>query len=460
MFQASIYKSRREKLREHFPDKGLLLFMGNEESPKNYKDNTYHYRQDSTFLYYFGWSTPGLTVVMDMDEGTTTLFGNDFTIEDIIWMGPQPSVREMANQVGIEKTGTPEQLKDLLLKTKFRRRPIHFLPPYRAENTMKIASWLGCSLKEIESNPSTALIQCIVAQRSIKEEVEIVEMEKAVNISGAMHVLALKTKRPGMRESEIAGLVEGVAVGNGGDLAYPAIVTVNGQTLHNHFHGNLLKSGQLLLIDAGAETAMGYAGDVTRTFPVDNQFTDLQKEIYSIVLQAELAAIDKAQPGTKNLDVHLTAAKVITEGLKSVGLLKGTTEDIIATGAHALFFPHGIGHMIGLDVHDMEDLGENLVGYSHEVERSNQFGLRALRLGRSLQPGFAITIEPGIYFIPELIDLWKGEKKFLDFINYENIDRFRNFGGIRIEDNILITANGNRLLGEPIPKTIDEIENI
>ena len=460
MFEKTIYQQRREKLIELFPNKGILLFLGNEESPKNYKANTYHFRQDSTFLYYFGWAVPGLAAIIDLNEGTTTLFGTDFTIDDVIWMGPQPSIQEMTNQVGVENTGSVDELKHILLKAKFRRRPIHFLPPYRAENTIKIASWLGCSLKEIETNPSVPFIQCVVAQRSIKQAEEIKELEKAVNISGAMHLLAMKARKPGMKESELAGLVEGVAVGNGGDLAYPQIVTVNGQTLHNHYHGNQMQSGQMVLIDAGAETTMGYAGDITRTFPIDPTFTEQQKEIYDIVLLAELAAIEVAKPGTKNLEVHLKAAEIITNGLKQIGLMKGDTSEAIAAGAHALFFPHGIGHMIGLDVHDMEDLGEAYVGYSKNVERSTQFGLNALRLAKQLQPGFVITIEPGIYFIPELIDLWKSENKFEAFINYDRLDAYRNFGGIRIEDDILITKEDNRVLGEPIAKTVEEIQSI
>ena len=460
MFSTSIYHNRRNQLISKFPGKGLILLLGNEESPKNYKANTYHYRQDSTFLYYFGWAIPGLAALIDVEAGTTTLFGNDYTIDDIVWMGPQPSIAEMAEKVGIEKTGSIADLQNILLRAKFGQRPVHFLPPYRAKNTVKIASWLGCSLKEIEVNPSVALIKTIAAQRSIKGEEEIAEMHRAVTISGAMHVLAMKSRKAGMKEAELAGLVEGVAVGNGGDLAYPQIVTVNGQTLHNHYHGNMMKAGQLILIDAGAETDFGYAGDITRTFPVAPVFTDQQKEIYNIVLDAELMAIEMTAPNVRNLDVHLKAAEVITDGLKALGIMKGDTQEAVASGAHALFFPHGIGHMIGLDVHDMEDFGEDYIGYSGHVKRSTQFGLNALRLAKRLEAGYTLTIEPGIYFIPELIDLWKSENKFTSFINYDKLSPYRDLGGIRIEDDILVTENGCRVLGEPIPKTIEEIEGI
>lgn len=458
MFESTIYIERRQKLVNTFPEKGLILLVGNEESPKNYKANTFHFRQDSTFLYYFGWSVPGLVALIDTEEGSVTLYGTDFTLDDIIWMGNQPTVQEMAIRVGVSQFGSIKDLTDLLIRAKFNKRTIHFLPPYRAVNTQKLARWLGVSTAQIEKNPSPALIQVIAAQRSIKSGEEIQELDKAVNISGAMHVLAMKTRKPGMRESELAGLVEGVAVGNGGDLAYPQIVTVNGQILHNHYHGNTLQSGQLVLIDAGAETERGYAGDITRTFPVDRSFTAQQKQIYNIVLAAEMAAIEVARPGQKNMDVHLKAAEVIAEGLKAIGLMKGDVKEAVELGAHALFFPHGIGHMIGLDVHDMEDLGEQYVGYSNEVQRSTQFGLNALRLGKRLEIGYAITIEPGIYFIPQLIEQWKAEKRFEAFINYDALRPYQNFGGVRIEDNILINLDGNRLLGEPIPKTVEAIE--
>ncbi len=458
MFEKSTYQSRRQQLIDQLPGDGLLLFLGNEESPKNYVGNTYHFRQDSSFLYFFGWSAPGLAAIIDLEEGTTTLFGYDFTIDDIIWMGPQPTVAAMAERVGVTKAGSLADLEKTVSNAVDQKRNIHYLPPYRGENKIKLSQWLNSSIQDIEQGASVPFIKAVAAQRSIKSPEEIAELEKAVNISGAMHVLAMKARKPGIKESELAGLVEGVAVGNGGDLAYPQIVTVNGQTLHNHYHGNILQSGQLVLIDAGAETAMGYAGDITRTFPVDKTFTQHQKVIYNIVLEAEMAAIAMAGPNVRNLDVHFTAAKVIAEGLKDIGLMKGDMDEAVKLGAHALFFPHGVGHMIGLDVHDMEDLGEEYVGYSEQTQRIDQFGVKALRLGKALEPGYVLTIEPGIYFIPELIQLWESENKFGDFINYGALKLFSNFGGVRIEDNVLITEDGRKVLGEPIPKTVEEIE--
>jgi Xaa-Pro aminopeptidase len=283
-------------------------------------------------------------------------------------------------------------------------------------------------------------------------------MEKAVTISGQMHIAAMRGAMVGIKEAQLAGIVEGIAIGAGGDLAYPAILTVNGQTLHNHYHGNTLQSGQLILGDFGAETAMHYAGDITRTFPVDKQFTEQQKHIYQLVLQAEMAAIEALKPGVPYRDIHLMAARIMADGLKDLGLMKGDMEAAVAEGAHALFFPHGLGHMLGLDVHDMEDLGEDYVGYTDQIKRSEQFGLRSLRLGRELEAGFVLTVEPGLYFIPELIDQWQAAGKHKDFINYDKVADYRDFSGVRIEDNVLITEDGYRVLGEPIPKTVAEVE--
>ncbi len=457
MFEASIYQNRRAQLSKKI-DSGILLFLGNEYSSMNYADNTYPFRQDSNFLYFFGLDQAHLAAIIDIDEQKTMLFGDDFSVEMVVWMGPQPKLADQAKQVGVAHTAPYAGLSDYLAKAKKQDRTIHYLPPYRPENKIKLQQWLDIPIAALKEKASVPFIKGVVDLASHKSAEEVAEIEKAVTITGSMHIAAMKATRPGIKESEIAGIVEGIAIAAGGRLSYPAIVTINGQTLHNHYHGNTLEKGQLLLGDFGAETAMHYAGDITRTLPVDKTFTKQQKEIYELVLQSEMASIEAIKPGVPYRDIHLLASKVITEGLIALGLMKGEADAAVEAGAHALFFPHGLGHMMGLDVHDMEDLGEDYVGYSDTITRSEQFGLSALRLGRELEPGFVLTVEPGIYFIPELIDAWAAEKCHEAFINYDALKGYRQFGGIRIEDNILVTENAYRILGQPIPKTVKEVE--
>jgi len=302
------------------------------------------------------------------------------------------------------------------------------------------------------------MIKGIVALRSIKDKFEIVEIEKAVDIAYEMHTTSMRMAMPGVVDREIAGTIEGISLGLGGPVSFPVILSIHGETLHNHYHGNVLKEGRMMVTDAGAETTMHYASDITRTVPVGGKFNQRQKEIYEIVLDANMKTIEATKPGITNKELHLMAAKVIASGLKDLGLMKGDIDAAVAAGAHAMFFPHGLGHMMGLDVHDMEGLGENYVGYDDEVKRSDQFGTAFLRLGRRHQPGFVFTIEPGIYFIPALIDQWKNEKKFTEFINFDKVEPYKDFGGIRIEDDILVTEDGYRVLGTPIPKTVSDIE--
>jgi len=439
-------------------DKGIVLLLGNEESPKNYHDNTYRFRQDSNFLYFLGLNKPHLAAILDVEAGTTTLYGTDPDINHVIWMGDLPSLTEMASSTAAESTAPFIDLPTALTQAQAAGRSIHFLPPYRGDNKIRLHQWLKIGLDDLQAKSSTSLIKAVVDIAAIKSDAEIAEMVKAVNVTRLMHHTAMQRARPGMKEAELAGIIEGIALAHEGDVAYPVILSVNGQILHNHYHGNTLEEGQLVLVDAGADTAMHYAGDITRTFPVSQSFTSQQKEIYELVLKAENESISRSTVGTRNMDVHLFASKVIASGLKDLGIMKGDVDEAVAAGAHALFFPHGLGHMIGLDVHDMEDLGENYVGYGDELQRSEQFGLRSLRLGRTLQAGFVLTVEPGIYFIPQLIDLWRSEGKFLDFINYNALDAYRNFGGIRIEDNVWITDAGPMVLGDPIAKTVADVE--
>lgn len=455
MFQKEIYINRRTKLKESFSS-GLLIFLGNTQSSMNYADNTYHFRQDSSFLYFFGLDQPGLIGLIDIDNDKEFIFGNDLTIDDIVWMGVHPTLSERGIAVGIEHTGSISDFENYIESAR-KSKKIHFLPPYRPENKLKLFKLLEIKPDEIEINASKELTLAVINQRNYKSHEEAEEIEKAVNTTVDMHLAAMRVVKPGMTEAEVAAKVYEVALAAGGNISFPIIATINGQTLHNHYHGNTIQSGQMFLLDAGAETAMHYAGDMSSTIPVDKQFTDQQKVIYDIALNTHNRAIDALKPGVRFKDIHLGAAKNIAEGLKDLGLMKGDIEEAVMAGAHAMFFPCGLGHMMGLDVHDMEDLGEVYVGYDGE-EKSNQFGLKSLRLGRKLEPGFVLTIEPGIYFIPELIDLWKSDNKHMDFLNYYEIEKFRNFGGIRNEEDFLITENGARLLGKPLPKTIEDVE--
>ncbi len=459
MFPTATFQSRRAKLSQ-LVSKGIVLFLGNEYSPMNYSSNPYHFRQDSNFLYFFGLDQAGLAAVLDIESGESTLFGDDISLDDVVWTGPLPSMRSLADRVGVKHQQKRGDLATVLAEAQAAGRPIHFTPPYRDLNKIRLADYLKVEIKSLAEMASTELIHAIVALRSYKSEEELAEMEEALKTTAEMHLTAMRMAAPGLVEANLAGAVEGVAVSGGGHLAYPVILTVNGQTLHNHYHGNTLESGQLVLGDFGAETGLRYAGDITRTFPVDTQFTQKQKEIYQIVLDAEMAVIEALRPGVAFRDLHLLAGRIITEGLQALGLMKGNVDAAVAAGAHALFFPHGLGHMIGLDVHDMEDLGEDLVGYNQNIERSSQFGLNALRLGRELEAGFVLTVEPGIYFIPELIDQWQAKGHCAEFINFEALAAYRDFGGIRIEDNCLVTETGYRVLGPAIPKTIAEVEAV
>lgn len=458
MFAAETYANRRAQLSQAFQS-GLLLFLGNDESPMNYTDNTYSFRQDSTWLYYFGINHAGLAAVIDVDAGTATVFGNDLTIDDIVWTGPQPTIAELASHAGITKTAPAAALADALRAAQSKGRTIHFLPPYRGEHRLKLADALGMSQAQIAGGSSLDLVRAVVAMRNHKTAEEVAEIERAVNITIDMHVTGMAMARPGMKESDIAARVTEIALAGGGGLSFPVIATIHGETLHNHYHGNTLKSGDLFLLDAGAETAMGYAGDLTCTFPVDQTFTSRQKDVYQIVLDAHLAAVAAVAPGKPFREIHLLACRTLAEGLKGLGLMKGDLDDAVAQGAHAMFFQCGLGHMMGMDVHDMENLGEVWVGYDG-VPKSTLFGIKSLRLARPLAPGFVMTVEPGLYFIPELMRRWKAEGKFLDFLNYDKIETYADFGGVRIEEDLLVTDTGYRILGKPRPRTIAEVEAV
>ncbi|MBN2482341.1 MAG: aminopeptidase P family protein [Bacteroidales bacterium] len=460
MFPSRIYIERRASLKK-FMGKGIILLPGNPETSMNYKANYYPFRQDSTFLYYFGLDIPDLAAIIDAESGDEIIYGNDASIEDIIWMGEAEILSIRSERSGVHQIRPFRQLEQDVGKARSLGRKLHYLPPYREQRRLQLARYGGMKYEEVDRNASAQLIRAIVSQRSVKDHAELQEMEKTMSdVTCKAYYQAVQVIKPGNHEYNVAGALEGTVLQHNCRMAYPVICTIHGEILHNNSYGHLLQSGQLLLIDAGAESEMHYATDITRTYPVGGKFTRIQKDVYNIVLNAQVEAIAAIRPEISYRDIHFKAARTIAEGLKDIGLLKGNTDDVVQLGAHALFFPHGLGHMIGLDVHDMEDLGEDYVGYDREFKRSEQFGTAYLRMAKRLLEGNVVTVEPGIYFIDALIDKWREEKRFNDFINYEALEKFRGFGGIRIEDNVAVTREGHHVIGKPIPKAPDELENM
>lgn len=459
MFNKEVYTDRRKRLHNTM-NEGIALILGNEEAPMNYPDNTYHYRQDSTFLYFFGIDHPGFAGVMDFDSGEDIIFSDDVSMDDIIWMGPQPSVKDQSAEVGISKTKPFNSLFDYVKDAVAKGRKVHFTPPYRSHNMIVIEELTGIKAKDTKAAASEELIYAIVSLRNIKDKYEIAHLDEIMAIGYQMHTTAMKMAVNGAHEQDIAGAVEAVALRNGGHVSFPVILAKRGETLHNHNHNNVLKTNDLLLVDCGFESPMRYATDNTRVSPVGGKFTSKQQEIYEIVLAANNNVNTQTKPGMMYRDMHFLAAKTLANGLKDLGIMKGNIDDAVAAGAHALFQPHGLGHMLGLDVHDMEDYGENYVGYGKNHTRSTQFGLSGLRLARELEVGNVITNEPGCYFIPALIDKWNAEGINKEYINFEKLESYKDFGGIRLEDDLLITEKGNRIMGEKrIPITVEEIAN-
>ena len=459
MFAKEIYQQRRARLSEQVGS-GIILLPGNTESPMNYHDNAYLFRQDSHFIYFIGMDHPDLFVLIDADARETILFGDDLTMDDIIWTGPKESLSDEAAKSGIEKVLPLSDLSGFIQKA-VRKRPIHFLPPSRTQNMLMLESLLGIPALQLKQSASETMIRAVVALRSIKGQEEIAELEKASAIGYSMHFAAMKAALPGASERDIAGMIEGIALSKGHGISFPTILSQKGEVLHGHDHSLILEKGRFMLCDAGAESLSHYASDFTRTTPVGGHFTSQQKDLYQIVLDANNRAFELIRPGVLYKDIHLDCCRVLAEGLKSLGILKGDLGEAVTQGAHALFMVHGLGHMMGLDVHDMEDLGEHFVGYDEEVSRSTQFGLRSLRLGRRLQPGFVLTVEPGLYFIPALIQKWESEKILTDFIDYNKAKQFIGTGGIRLEDDALVTATGCKMIGERrLPITPSEIESL
>lgn len=457
MFSTDTYIQRRNRLREQM-DSGLILILGHDLSPMNCADNAYPFRQDSSFLYFFGLDDPSLAAAIDIDTGVECLYGDDLTVEEIVWTGPQRPLSEKAARIGVAQTGTGSDLDAMLKKAVAQGRRIHFLPQYRPENILKLRRMLDVAPEAIAERVSARLIRAVVAQRSVKSTEELEQIRVALTIAYVMQTTAMKMTRPGVTEREVAGVMEGIAVSCGVRLSFPTIFSVHGEILHNPYHGNVMEDGDMVVNDSGAESLLHYASDITRTIPVSGAFTQKQREIYSIVFEAQEKAIGAVEPGVEFRDVHRLACTTLAAGLKDLGLIKGDPAEAVQAGAHTLFFQCGLGHMMGLDVHDMEGLGEDYVGYTDAIRRNPEFGWRSLRLAKALEPNYVVTVEPGIYFIPALIDRWKAERKCEAFIDYDKVEAYRDFGGIRLEDDVVVTEGGYRLLGKPIPKTIADVE--
>lgn len=459
MFQQNVYINRRAELKKLLKS-GIVILFGNNESPCNYPNNGYYpFRQDSSFLYYFGQRRDGLVGVIDIDEGTEMLIGDDIDIEDIVWYGSVDSVSDLAAQVGIHRTSPMKELQVICNEAKNKNRIIHFLPPYRHDNMIQIMDLLGIHPNKQKEAASVELIKAIVKMRERKSDMEIAEIEKACAIGYQMHTHAMRMTKPGLTEKYIGGQVDGMAHSLGEHESFATIFTQHGEIMHGNPSYNLLESGRLALCDAGAENREGYCSDHTRTFPVNGKFSQRQLEIYSIVEACHDYALEVAKPGVRWYDVHMNVCRLMTDKLKELGLMKGDTEEAVQAGAHAMFLPHGLGHMMGMDVHDMEGLGQIYVGFDEETRPSTQFGTNALRCGKRLQEGFVMTDEPGIYFIPALIDDWRAQGLHKDFLNYDLLETYKDFGGIRIEDDILITKDGCRFLGkERIPYHPKDVE--
>lgn len=465
MFSKEVYARRRQTLVAKMADsaaegkRGIALFIGNTEAPAQYKDNCYKFRQDSTWLYFFGIDQPLYAAIIDLDNGNETIFANDVEIGDIIWMGPQPSVASVAASVGVEKSAPYTDLNAAVAKVLAEGRPVHFVKPSRYYNTMKIASLLGCGTDEVAGRFSLALTKAIISMRLVKEDCEIEVIDDACNLGYEMHTVARNSIVPGIIEQEIVGKMDGVTLSKGWGVSFPTILTQHGETLHNHLHDKIIEPGKLMVIDAGAESNVHYASDFTRTYPTSGKFTAKQREIYQIVCDCNEFAFSMTRPGISYREVHLKTMHLMLEELRALDIVRGNVQDMVEAGIAGLFMPHGLGHNMGLDVHDMEDYGENYVGYDDDQSRSPQLGLGSLRMARKLVPGNVITDEPGVYFIPALIEKWKSEKTDQGFVNYQKLESYYDFGGIRLEDDVLVTADGARRLGkERLPISPDDVE--
>ncbi len=460
MFAKEVYERRRRILAEKMRAEGaggIVLFTGNAEAPAQYRDNCYKWRQDSTWLYYFGLDEPLYAAILDLDEGTETVYADDVDIDDIIWMGPQPSVRSRAERAGVANTAPYAEVDKAVKAAVKAGRAVHYIAPSRYFNRLRLMEMLGRA--RIDAGVSEVLTKAVISMRLIKEPVEIEAIDAACDLGVKMHSVARDSIRPGIVEQEIVGRMEGVALAEGWGVSFPTILTQHGETLHNHLHDKVIEPGRLMVIDAGVESNEHYASDFTRTYPTSGRFTPRQRDVYQIVCDCNELAFRLAKPGLTYREVHLATARKMLEGLSALGLVKGDLDEMVSLGIAGLFQPHGLGHNMGLDVHDMEDLGENLVGYDPDQTRAKQLGLGSLRMARRLRPGHVVTDEPGIYFIPALIEQWKREGTGKGFVNFEKLESYYDFGGIRLEDDLLVTPDGVRRLGSTrLPIQPDDVE--
>ncbi len=456
MFEPSSYRDRRQALRIALPG-ALILLPGHDEAPMDFRANVYPFRQDSCFRYFFGLDRPGLVGLIDAETGEDWLFGDDPGIDATIWLGETERLAAAAERVAVRHTAPRAHLADRLARAIAAGRAILHPPSYRAETRQMLDGLLA---GQAAGDPDGRLAGAIVALREIKHPDEIAEMERGLAVTRDMHHAAMVLTRPGAREQEIVGQVEGLVRSAGLRFAYQTIFSGRGEILHNLRYDRTLAAGELVVHDAGAWSAGGYATDITRTIPVTGRFDPVQAQLYDAVLRAQTLAIALCRPGVRFLDIHLAAARVLVEALCDLGLFRGDPDRIVASGAYALGFQCGVGHQIGLDVHDMEALGEDAVGYDGATRRSGLFGLRSLRLAKPLRLGMTVTIEPGLYFIPQLIAMWRAERRHRDMIDYDRFEAFAGFGGIRIEDDVLVTPDGSRVLGPPIAKTREEMAGV
>ena len=469
MFEASVYARRRRVLLERMTgEKGVAVFVGNADAAMNYRGNDYKFRQDSSFLYYWGIDEPWFAAVLDLETGDECLYGNDVDIDDIIWMGPQPSVASKGTLIGCGRTAPLADFDKAVRDAVAKGRPVHFLPPARYYNQMKLSQLMGVDADKVRKvtpvaagGASEELVKAVVSMRLIKEACEIEEIDKACEIGYEMHTEARRGCKIGVLEQEIVGRMEGITLSKGWGVSFTTILSQNGETLHNHSHHQIITPGRLLVVDAGAESNTHYASDFTRTYPCSGKFTTKQREIYDIVEQANEVAFSLTKPGTSYWEVHVATVRYMLEQLKALDFVRGDVDEMVACGISGLFMPHGLGHNMGMDVHDMEDLGENYVGYGDERERNPLLGLGNLRMARMLRPGHVVTDEPGIYFIPALIEQWKREGTDKGFVNYSKLADYYDFGGIRLEDDVLVTEDGARRLGSRrLPIKSSEVEDM
>ncbi len=463
MFSATTYTERRAELARRV-GRGLILVPGNHNSPYNYPNNTYSFRQDSTFLYYFGLNLPDLAGVVDAESGEAWLFGNDFTVEDIIWTGPQPTLVELGAQVGVAAANCLPYAAfgEAVAKAKSQGRAIHFLPPYRGENKVELAELLATDPGSLHGMKSVDMMFAVAEMREVKSGEELEALERAFHIGYAMHTTAMRMCREGVVEREIAGAIEGVACRMGLGTSFGSIVSQHGETLHNLNCDGVLENGRLLLVDAGGESLENYCSDHTRTYPVSGRFTDRQRDIYNIVLRAHDEVPAMMKTGAMYMDVHRHALTVMAEGLRAQGLVNGMAEDVVASGAMYLFMPHGLGHGMGMDVHDCEAIGERSFDFSEVAERAAASATCVHRATWRLRAGTVLSDEPGIYFIPALIDRSRAEGLYKGIVNYDEVEKYKDFGGIRIEDDIIVTDGGGRMIGgeKRIPVTVEELEAV